>query len=109
MLDWTIMVILALSVVLNIFFGWYCRKVILELYDISENLKDLTEEIVSFDSHLKSVHDLEVFYGDETLGSLMQHSTSITDTLEDFVEIYGLFDEEAEAELTEEVPDDAQA
>ena len=39
----------------------------------------------------------------------MQHSTSITDTLEDFVEIYGLFDEEAEAELTEEVPDDAQA
>ena len=109
MTDWIIIMLFALSVGLNAFLIWYCRKVVLELYDVSQNIKVLTEEIISFDEHLKGVHELEVFYGDATLGSLMQHSTALTDTLEDFVEIYGLFDEEAEAALTEEVPDDADA
>jgi len=109
MIDWIVVVLLALSAVLNAFLIWYSRKVILELYDVSENIKVLTEEVVLFDKHLKNVHELEVFYGDPTLGSLIQHSTALTDTLEDFVEIYGLFDEEAEAALTEEVPDDADA
>ena len=109
MIDWIVVVLLALSAILNAFLIWYSRKVILELYDVSQNIKILPEEIISFDEHLKGVHELEVFYGDATLGSLMQHSTALTDTLEDFVEIYGLFDEEAEAALTEEVPDDADA
>ena len=109
MTDWIVILLFTLSVGLNAFLIWYCRKVVLELYDVSQNIKVLTEEIISFDEHLKGVHELEVFYGDATLGSLMQHSTALTDTLEDFVEIYGLFDEEAEADLTEEVPDDADA
>ena len=109
MIDWVLIGVLVLSIGINAFLVWYSRKAILELYDVSENIKVLTEEIILFDEHLKSVHELEVFYGDQTLGSLMQHSTALTDTLEDFVEIYGLFDEEAEAALTEEVPDDADA
>ena len=76
MTDWIIIMLFALSVGLNAFLIWYCRKVVLELYDVSQNIKVLTEEIISFDEHLKSVHELEVFYGDETLGSLMQHSTA---------------------------------
>jgi hypothetical protein len=107
--DWIVIVLLSLSISLNAFLVWYCQKVVMELYEVSENIKVLTEEIISFDEHLKSVHELEVFYGDPTLGSLMQHSTALTDTLEDFVEIYGLFDEETEAALTEEVLDDADA
>ena len=109
MIDWIVIILFALSAGLNGFLIWYCRKVVLELYDVSQNIKVLTEEIISFDEHLKGVHELEVFYGDATLGSLIQHSTALTDTLEDFVEIYGLFDEETEAALTEEVPDDADA
>tara|TARA_B100000575_G_scaffold293450_2_gene304889 strand:- start:5075 stop:5410 length:336 start_codon:yes stop_codon:yes gene_type:complete len=107
--DWIVIILLSLSISLNAFLIWYCQKVVMELYEVSENIKVLTEEIISFDEHLKSVHELEVFYGDSTLGSLMQHSTALTDTLEDFVEIYGLFDEETEAALTEEVLDDADA
>ena len=52
---------------------------------------------------------METFYGDETLGNLIRHSRGLTDTLEDFAEIYTLFDQEAEEQLTEEVPDDADA
>tara|TARA_R100000234_G_scaffold83675_1_gene53042 strand:- start:701 stop:937 length:237 start_codon:yes stop_codon:yes gene_type:complete len=72
-------------------------------------MQTLVEEVLAFDQHLNSVHELEVFYGDETLGNLIRHSKGLTETLEDFVEIYTLFDQETEERLTEEVPDDADA
>ena len=108
MFEWIVLALI-LSVLLNIFLVWYARRVILELMDVSENMQILTEEVVSFDSHLNSVHELEVFYGDATLGNLMRHSKAIVDTLEDFVELYGLFNEDVEDNLTEEVLDDADA
>ncbi len=98
-----------LSVLLNIFVIWYCRNLIVSLFDVSSNMQTLVEEVLAFDQHLNSVHELEVFYGDETLGNLIRHSKGLTETLEDFVEIYTLFDQETEERLTEEVPDDADA
>ena len=79
------------------------------LYDVSENMQTLVEEVLLFGQHLNSVHEMETFYGDETLGNLIRHSRGLTETLEDFAEIYTLFDQEAEEQLTEEVPDDADA
>tara|TARA_R110002020_G_C15880415_1_gene739075 strand:- start:11 stop:259 length:249 start_codon:yes stop_codon:yes gene_type:complete len=81
----------------------------ISLYDVSENMQVLVEEILLFDEHLNNVHEMETFYGDETLGNLIRHSKSLIDTLEDFAEIYTLFDQETEEQLTEEVPDDADA
>mgnify|MGYP001382936235 FL=1 len=97
------------SVLLNIFLVWYCRNLMISLYDVSTNMQVLVEEVLLFDSHLNSVHEMETFYGDETLGNLLRHSRGLVDTLEDFAEIYTLFDQEAEEQLTEEVPDDADA
>jgi len=109
MIDLFLIIIFAVSIILNIFFVWYCRNLIVSLYEISGNLQILVKEVLSFDNHLNSVHELEVFYGDETLGNLIRHSKGLLDTLEDFAEIYTLFDQEAEEQLTEEVPDDADA
>ena len=109
MTDLLIIILFVLSVLFNIFLAWYCRNLIVSLYDVSENMQTLVEEVLSFDQHLNSVHELEIFYGDETLGNLIRHSRGLTETLEDFAEIYTLFDQEAEEQLTEEVPDDADA
>lgn len=102
-------ILFALSILLNIFLIWYCRNLMFSLYDVSNNMQALVEEVLSFDQHLNNVHELEVFYGDETLGNLIRHSRGLTETLEDFAEIYTLFSKEAEEQLTEEVPDDADA
>jgi len=109
MTDVFFIIFLILSVLSNIFLIWYCRNLIISLYDTSEDIQTLVEEILSFDKHLNDVHELEVFYGDETLGNLIRHSKGLVETLDDFVEIYTLFDQEAEEQLTEEVPDDADA
>ena len=97
------------SVFLNIFLVWYCRNLMISLYDVSVNMQALVEEVLLFDNHLNSVHEMETFYGDETFRKLIRHSRGLTETLEDFAEIYTLFDQEAEEQLTEEVPDDADA
>lgn len=108
LLHLVLLILLVLSLGLNMFLAWYTRKLMLDLYDVSENIKVLTEEVLNFDAHLNSVHELEIFYGDETLGALIRHSAGLIETLEDFADIYTLFDEETEKRLTEEVPDDAK-
>tara|TARA_R110002020_G_scaffold426603_1_gene636000 strand:+ start:189 stop:518 length:330 start_codon:yes stop_codon:yes gene_type:complete len=109
MFDLLFIILFVVSFLFNIFLIWYCRNLMISLYDVSENMQVLIEEILFFDQHLNSVHEMESFYGDETLGSLIRHSRGLIDTLEDFTEIYTLFDQETEEQLTEEVPDDADA
>ena len=96
---------LALSVVLNIFVLWYSRNLLTRMFYISEHMTTLVEEILIYNNHLNSVHEMETFYGDETIGGLLRHTTGLIETLEDFAEIYTMFDASAE-ELFEEVPDD---
>ena len=109
MTDLLFVILFIASACINIFLIWYCRNLMVSLYDVSENMQALVEEVLLFDQHLNSVHEMETFYGDETLGNLIRHSRGLTETLEDFAEIYTLFDQEAEEQLTEEVPDDANA
>ena len=92
---------LVASLLLNVFFVWYFRSLVSRLRFISENLGDLVEETVSFRDHLESVHELETFYGDETLGSLIRHVGEYSETLADFEEIYTLLDEDEEENLEE--------
>jgi hypothetical protein len=33
-------------------------------------------------NHVRSIHDMEMFYGDQTLGSLMEHGREIVSTIE---------------------------
>ena len=89
------------SLLLNVFFIWYFRNLVSRLRFISENLGALVEETISFRDHLESVHELEMFYGDETLGGLIDHVGEYSETLADFEEIYTLLDEDEEENLEE--------
>jgi hypothetical protein len=97
------------SLLLNIFFIWYFRNLVSRLRFVSENLGVLVEETVSFRNHLESVHELEVFYGDETIGGLIRHVGEYSQTLVGFEEIYTLLDDDEEENLEEtNVYDDDQ-
>jgi len=89
------------SLLLNVFFVWYFRNLVSCLRFISENLGALVEETISFRDHLESVHGLEMFYGDDTLGGLIDHVGDYSETLSDFEEIYTLLDEDEEENLEE--------
>ena len=92
---------LVASLLLNVFFVWYFRNLVSRLRFVSENLGVLVEETISFRDHLESIHELEMFYGDETLSNLIRHVGDYSETLADFEEIYTLLDEDEEENLEE--------
>ena len=94
MSDYMLYFILCVTTALNVFFIWYIRNLLSQLYFVSRNLSGLVDETISFRDHLSSVYELETFYGDETLAGLLVHVGQYSETLSDFEEIYILADEE---------------
>ena len=90
--------ILSLSVFLNILLMWYVRGLLTTLVFYSENLDDLLQILDKFNKHIKSVYELETFYGDEILQSLLQHAGEVMQQLEEFEEIINFSEDEEELE-----------
>ncbi|MAG28444.1 hypothetical protein CMI47_23195 [Candidatus Pacearchaeota archaeon] len=95
--------VLLFSVIFNIGLVIYVKGAIVRLLSISEELGDLQQMINSFANHAKSVYELEMFYGDETLSHLLEHAVSFNEQLETFEYIYSLTEaQELEEEGKEE-------
>lgn len=89
-IDLTFWLILALltSVSANFLAFYYIRILLSKLLFVGENLSDLTQMIASYRNHIKVVYEMEMFYGDETLQHLMNHTRSLHEVLEEFEDIY---------------------
>ena len=72
------------SLIFNGVMFWYLRKLTQRLSFIYQNIGDVSDIIANYRVHLKSVYSMEMFYGDETLQYLMDHTRSISSLLEDF-------------------------
>ena len=68
----------------------------------SDNIGDLVEIIESYRSQLKSVYELDTFYGDETLQGLMDHTNAIRALLEQQYGDVASITEPIEYEIEEE-------
>ena len=90
------------SLIFNGVMFWYLRKLTQRLSFIYQNIGEVSEIIANYRVHLKSVYSMEMFYGDETLQYLMDHTRSISTLLEDF-EDQEFFLEEFES-VEEDVP-----
>jgi hypothetical protein len=85
--------VLFLSVLSNIGLIMYVRGAIIRLLFVSEELGDLQQMTNAFAENLKIVYELDMFYGDETLKSLLHHAVSFNEQLETFEHIYSLTEE----------------
>ena len=74
---------LAISAFLNVVFYWLIREQSSRLSVVADNSSDLIELISSFRNHVKAVYSLDSFYGDETLGGLLEHSRALNMILEE--------------------------
>ena len=69
------------SACLNIFLILYVRWLLKQIESFNDQVKDLSEMVLSFSDHLDSVYELELFYGDDTLKALMEHSRQLSENL----------------------------
>ena len=74
---------LGLSVCVNFVLVWFSREQSRSLLYVSENLGDLVEIIGNYKKHLRKVYSLEMFYGDENLKHLMEHTTAVVSVLQE--------------------------
>jgi len=92
-------ILLVISIFLNVFMFFYARWLIRGLSISSENLRILQGNISDFSLHIESIHESEMFYGDETLQGLIEHSRKLKEEINDFNNI--LLPEEEEEILEE--------
>ena len=78
---------LFVSLLANGLFFWYIRKTTRRLLYISENINDLISLIGVYREHLKAIYEMEMFYGDETLKNLIDHTRSLYGVLEDYEDV----------------------
>lgn len=96
--------------VLSIFLSWYSINCLRKIQFMMESVKDLDKILKNFDEHLKGLYEMEMYYGDQTLHSLIQHSKEVVKYFESFRDDYKIFSGEInENEFfdQEEAKDDA--
>ena len=86
-----------LSFALNIFLLVYVRWLLNGLENLNQQLIQVSNSIVQYIGHVSSVHEMEMFYGDTTLKSLIDHGSQLIESLES-VDILLTEDEDIEME-----------
>ena len=94
---------LSISVILNGILAWFVYKLIVKSLEYTENIGFLVDYFSDFVTHLESIYKMEMFYGEETLKGLLDHSKGVKEELDTFKENFLLevgdnketFDEEA--------------
>ena len=78
MLPW---VLLFFSLAVIVFLVFYIRHLLKGIIYISRNSSDLINAIESYKRHLGAVYELPMFYGDETLKSLLSHTSQLAEEI----------------------------
>ena len=93
---------LVISVSINILFIWYIRKMLSKLLYVSDSIGSLLVSSKNFSNHLGGLHEMEMYYGDDTLGALIKHSRQVIEDIKEFEDIYTLTDEGLEEDEEQE-------
>ena len=72
---------------------WYIGRLLGQMRECVEDLARVRDVINEFGHHVESIHELEMYYGDETLGGLMGHSKACVGDLQFFIEKYAADEE----------------
>jgi hypothetical protein len=102
----TLTVALVISVIINGLGAFYVWWLVKNLTFVSNNLNDMDVVFRSFEDHLQSVHEMEMFYGDETLGSLIDHTKFVKMELENYRQVMDVT--EGYEEIKETNPEEAE-
>ena len=88
----TFTVIMILSLLANVGAVAYIVWLVKNLSFVSDNLNDMDVLFHSFEDHLTSIHEMEMFYGDATLSALIDHSRMVKEEIQNYREVMSITD-----------------
>ena len=63
---------------------------------VSDNMGNLIEDLSSYQMHVQSLYEMEMYYGEPTIKELIIHSRQITEHIKEFSDIYNLVEERSD-------------
>ena len=98
----TMIIALIASVSVNVFLLVYIKWLLSNFSYVTDNLEKVWALVEEFQAHVKMLNEMEMYYGDETLKALIEHSKKVIEEI-DVYQSY-LFPS-AEREEAEELPE----
>jgi hypothetical protein len=89
-------ILLYLSIAINVALLWYGFILLKKVIYVSGNTNEIIDAVEGFRSHLDGVYELELFYGDETLKSLLDHTGELSTFLAECENAYQITEREYE-------------
>ena len=89
-------IVLCLSVIVNLALMWYGFLLLKKVIYVSGNTSEIIDAVEGFRTHLDGVYELELFYGDETLKSLLDHTGELSTFLAECENAYQITEREYE-------------
>tara|TARA_R110000824_G_scaffold5670_6_gene26070 strand:+ start:2526 stop:2936 length:411 start_codon:yes stop_codon:yes gene_type:complete len=93
--------LLYLSLIIHGTSFWYLRVLLKELNDYNRDVIEIATTCQQLQSHIASVHEMEMFYGEPVLQELIDHTRQVNDDIDFYAKKY-MLDEELD---DEEEPD----
>ena len=78
--------LLYISLVINCGSIWYIRKLLSNSSDLGEDVHEIFNQIEKYSDHLDQIHEMETFYGDQNLQSLISHTRTLINDIIDVQE-----------------------
>ena len=93
---------LILSLVFNALLVFYAVRLARRLLTVSTNIDAVYQVFDVFREHVEQIHEAEMFYGDQTLQALIDHSKAVLESLKDYDDLMALVEVEEDGDAKEE-------
>ena len=82
--------------------GLYAKSLVQKYFFASEAASEIFSKFDAYETHLKSILELELFYGDKNLKEIILHTKDMKELLKKYKGIYSFTQPEIEEILREE-------
>ena len=97
---------LYLSILLNVGAIWFIFILIKQVNEANDDLENMLSTFFNLEEHIKTLYSMEMFYGDETLQGLIEHTKQVVDEIDFYRKKYSLEEDDDIEYIVEE--DDEQ-
>ena len=65
-------------------FAWFSSRLLSKTMEFESDIIELLESTSELQQHIETIHEMEMFYGDETLQYLLQHARDLTKVFDQY-------------------------
>jgi hypothetical protein len=74
-------ILFLVSLILNGILAWYIRKLINQFKDAIGSISEIQSLMDEYLGHIKTISEMETYYGDVTIENLLKHTKDMVDNL----------------------------